>query len=152
LTELKWDLLFEMSGELEGAFDVGATPHGKRRIITARGGTFGGPRLRGKLMPGTTDWQLIRPDGTLEIDARLTLLTDDGQFIYMHYTGIRTGSPDVLQRLANGEAVEPSEYYFRTSPFFEAGTGRYDWLNRIVTVGIGRRTATAVIYIVYTLL
>lgn len=149
---LKVELLFDMTAELGEVQEVGATPHGTRRIIVVQGGTFEGPKLKGTILPGGGDWQLIRPDGTAEIDVRLTLRTDDGHLIYMTYTGIRTGPPEVLQRLARGEAVDPSEYYFRTTPLFEAGAEKYDWLNRIVAIGEGRRAPTVVRYSVYAVL
>jgi hypothetical protein len=78
--------------------------------------------------------------------------TDDVHLIYMSYTGSRTGPPEVLPRLARGEAVDPSEYDFRTTPLFEAGAEKYHWLNRIVAVGVGRRAPTVVRYSVYAIL
>jgi hypothetical protein len=67
------------------------------------------------------------------------LKTDDGALIFMHYRGVRHGSPQVMARIARGELVPPSEYYLRSTPSFETAASKYDWLNRIVAVGVGRR-------------
>jgi hypothetical protein len=82
---------------------------------------------------------LLRPDGVLEQDVRITLKTDDGAFIYVRYAGMRHGPPEVMARLAQGETVDPSEYYFRVAPMFETGAERYAWLNKILAVGVGER-------------
>jgi hypothetical protein len=89
--------------------------------------------------PDGGDWLLMRPDGVLEQDVRITLKTDDGAFIYVRYAGIRYGPPEVMARLAQGETVDPSEYYFRVAPVFETGAERYTWLNKILAVGVGER-------------
>jgi len=54
--------------------NIGAVPHGTRRTALLSGGTFEGPRLRGTLLPdGSADWLLLRADGVLEMDLRVTL-------------------------------------------------------------------------------
>lgn len=96
------------------------------------------PAWRG-ILPDGGDWLILRPDGVLEHDVRITLKTDDGAFIYVRYTGIRHGPPEVMARLAQGETVDPSAYYFRVAPRFETGAERYAWLNNILAVGVGER-------------
>jgi hypothetical protein len=118
---------------------VGATPRGTRRFYPAIGGSFEGPRLRGEVLPDGGDWPLLRPDGVLEQDVRITLKTDDSAFIYVRYAGMRHGPPEVIARLAQGETVDPSEYYFRIAPIFESGAERYLWLNKILAVGVSER-------------
>ncbi len=153
MAELKSELLFESSADLEAAQEIGATPHGTRRIISVTGGSFAGPKLQGEVLPGGGDWLLVRPDGAFELDVRATLRTDDGHLIYTYYRGILHAPPEIMQRMRQGERdIDPSEYYFRTTPVFETGSEQYDWLNRIVSVGIGRRTATGVAYTVYAIL
>ena len=142
------ELLYEVSMDVE-AHDVGPTPGGHRRIVVVKGGRFEGPRLRGDVLPGGGDWILERSDGSRQLDVRITLRTDDGQLIYAAYGGIFHGAPDVMRRILAGEPVEPSEYYFRVSPRFETASERYGWLNRIVAIGVGRRTRTQVAYTVY---
>ena len=124
--------------------ELGATPLGRRRIIPITGGRFWGERLSGRVLPGGADWQVIRPDGVADLDARYTLETGDGALIYIRNKGYRHGPDEVMQRLAAGEAVDPTLYYMRSTPWFETGDARYAWLNRIVCVGVGARRATAV--------
>ena len=153
MAELKSEFLFEMTVELGGMQELGQTPFGTRRIAVVAGGAFEGPRLRGKLVPGAVgDWLLARADGALQLDVRATLEAEDGALIYMTYRGIRHGPAEVLERLARGEAVDPSEYYFRIAPFFETGDERYAWLNRIVAVGVGERRPEGPIYRIYEIL
>jgi hypothetical protein len=80
------------------------------------------------------------------------LETEDGAKIYVTYRGIRHGPAQVMARIARGEHVEPHEYYLRNAMFFETGAAKYDWLNRIIAVGVGRRTPEAAIYEVYEIL
>jgi hypothetical protein len=124
--------------------ELGGTPQGRRRIIYITGGTFSGARLKGRVLPGGADWQVVREDGVAVLDTRYTLETDDGALIYVQNRGIRHGPAEVIQRIANGEAVDPALYYMRSHPTFETGDPRYAWLNKIVCVGSGERLANAV--------
>ena len=124
--------------------ELGDTPLGRRRIIAITGGRFSGARLSGRVLPGGADWQVIRVDGVADLDARYTLETGDGALIYIRNKGYRHGPDEVMQRLAAGEAVDPTLYYMRTTPWFETGDSRYAWLNRIVCVGTGARRAASV--------
>jgi len=99
--------------------ELGPVPHGIRSFVPVTGGDFDGPRLRGRVLPGGGDWLLVRPDGVLELDLRITLETDDRALIYMTFQGLRHGN------------------YFRTLPRFETSTETYAFLNRIVSVGVG---------------
>jgi hypothetical protein len=125
---------------------LGAVPHGTRVIAPIAGGTFEGPQLRGKVLPGGGDWTLLRPDGVLELDLRITLETDDGALIYMTSFGLRHGPPEVLTALARGEPVDPSKYYFRTGIRFETSATQYAFLNRSIAVSSGDRRASGPIY------
>ena len=80
---------------------------------------------------------LLRDDGVLELDLRVTLETDDHALIHMTFQGLRHGPPDVIGALGRGEVIDPASYYFRTLPRFETSTERYSYLNRIITVGVG---------------
>ena len=86
------------------------------------------------------------------IDVRIALKTDDDALIYMQYRGVRHSSPAVAERLVRGEQVDPAEYYFRTSPFFETGSAKYAWINNIVCVAVGERLPSAVRYNVFEIL
>jgi len=144
------ELLYEITMDVE-VQDVGTTPSGQRRIVVVKGGAFAGPTLHGHVLPGGGDWLLGRSDGSRRLDVRITLETDDGALIYAYYGGILHAPPDIFQRLAAGEAVEESAYYFRTAPLFETASPRYAWLNRILAIGYGRRTGTQVAYSVYAI-
>jgi uncharacterized protein DUF3237 len=116
---------------------LGAVPHGTRSIVPVTGGDFEGPRLRGKVLPGGGDWLLLRADGVLELDLRITLETDDHALIDMTFQGLRHGPPDAIAAVGRGETVDPAKYYFRTLPRFETSAATYAFLNRIVSVGFG---------------
>jgi len=124
--------------------ELGDTPLGRRRVIPITGGTFRGEKLAGRVLPGGADWQLVRADGVAELDARYTLETSDRALIYVRNFGYRHGPAEVLQRLAAGEALDPSLYYMRTTPRFETSAERYAWLNRTICVATGVRKAAAV--------
>jgi Protein of unknown function (DUF3237) len=131
---------------------IGAVPHGTRATAPITGGTFEGPRLRGKVLPGGGDWTLLRADGVLELDLRITLETDDGALVHMASFGLRHGPPEVIAALGRGEIVDPTSYYFRTTPRFETGAPRYAFLNRVFTVATGDRRAAGPIYTVEEIL
>ncbi len=153
MTELKSRHLFDLTLTLHPALDLGATPAGARRVVPVSGGKFTGERLRGEVLPHAgADWLLTRADGALTQDVRLALGTDDGAVILMTYRGVRHGPPEVLARMARGEAVPPTEYYFRTAPFFETGAPKYAWLNSIVSVAMGERQPNGVLYRVFEIL
>jgi len=116
---------------------LGTVPHGIRIIVPVTGGDFDGPRLRGRILPGGGDWLLLRPDGVLELDLRITLETDDHALIYTTFQGLRHGPPDVIAALGRGEAVDPASYYFRTLAGFETSAEKYAFMNRIIAVGVG---------------
>ena len=136
---LRSEFLCTLTGFVAPPRDIGTTPRGMRRYFPAIGGSFAGPRLRGEVLPDGGDWLLLRPDGVLEQEVRMTRKTDDGAFISVRYTGMRHGPPEVMARLAQGEPVDPSAYYFRVAPQFETGAERYAWLNTILAVGVGER-------------
>ena len=89
------------------------------------GGEFSGPDIRGKVLPGGADWQLIRDDGVSELEARYTLSTDDGATIHVRNLALRHGPADVMEALTAGQAVGPGSYYFRGTTFFETTDTRY---------------------------
>ena len=142
-------ILYTSIIEVETPLLVGHSPYGERRIIHIRGGAFSGPRLFGRVLPGGADWQIIRGDGIVEVEARYTLKTHDGALIYVCNWGLRHGPEEVMKRLVSGEEVDPSEYYFRTTPIFETGAPGYKWLNGIVAIAAGERRAKEVIITVY---
>ncbi len=115
---------------------VGSTPHGVLSIFPVIGGSFEGERLRGRVLPGGADWATARPDGTFELDLRVTLETDDGALIHMTFTGIR----------------DDANQYFRTLPLFETAAPKYAFLNRLLAVGIGEIRADGPVHTIEEIL
>ena len=142
-------LLFEVRAALDAAVVVGETPVGLKRVVPILGGTFSGPEMRGTIVPGGADWQYVRPDGVTVVEARYLLRTDDEVLIEVHNRGIRHGPAETMKRLAAGESVDPSEYYFRAAPVLTAPAGKYEWLNRNLFVCTGARYATAITLWIY---
>ena len=145
------ELVAELSATVDPPVDVGPTPRGQHRIIPITGGTFSGPKLKGKILPGGADWQFIHDDGLTEIEARYTLETSDGVRIPVLSKGVRHGPKEVLARLAAGQNVDPSEYYFRTSMSFQPPKGAYEWMERSVFVAVGERYKDRVLIRVWRL-
>jgi hypothetical protein len=129
----------DIEADVSAIRDLGLTPHGRRRIVPIVGGTVKGPRLDAFILPGGADWQHVRSDGVVELVARYSILTRDGVEIAVVNRGLRRAAPEVMERMARGEAVDPALVYCRTTPQFEAPDGRYDWLNRSVFVGSAAR-------------
>lgn len=141
--------LMTLQVAVAGTQKVGNVPYGARVIAPIPSGSFVGPRLRGRVLPGGGDWTLLRSDGVLELDLRLTLETDDGALIHLTSFGLRYGPPEVLAALARGDVVEPSAYYFRTTPRFETAHPKYSFLNRLLAVATGNRRPEGPIYTIF---
>lgn len=149
---LKSAFLATLRVELGETHFLGDTPAGWRRIDVFRGGTLVGPRINARILSGGSDSLLRRRDGAMQPDVRLTVQTDDGAIIHIAYRGVRHGPAEVMERIARGEQVPPDQYYLRNAPFFETGAARYDWLNRIVAVGVGRRDPDCAVYDIHEIL
>jgi len=141
--------IFSIRAELEAITNLGRTPYGERRMIGIIGGSVNGPKLKGRVLPGGADWQIIRGDGAADIKARYTIETDAGALIMVTSEGLRHGPPEVIERLARGDNVDPALYYFRTAMRFETSDPAVDWLNRILALARGQREARAVRLDVY---
>lgn len=139
------EFAFEVLVEVADPTVIGALPNGTRRIVEILGGSFKGPGIKGRVLPGGADWQIIRADGFTDIDARYTLETDEGQLIYVSNIGIRHAPPDVVKRLNAGEVVDQSQIYFRAIPKFETGASELEWLMKSVFVATGERYPNGVI-------
>ena len=140
------EFAFEVRAQVADPLVVGELPNGTRRIIDILGGTVEGPDISGTILPGGADWQMIRrEDGFTDIDARYTIETDTGSFIYVTNIGIRHAPPDVMRRLNAGETVDQSEIYFRAIPKFETGDPDLEWLMRSIFVSTGERYPNGVI-------
>jgi Protein of unknown function (DUF3237) len=130
---------FEIDVQVATPLDFGVTQSGHRRVVAIRGGRVSGPRLQGRVLEAGGDWQILRPDGTADLDARYTIQADDGALIYVINRGIRHGPAEVLARLNQGEHVDPASYYFRSAATFETSAPEHAWLTRAVIIGVGER-------------
>ena len=152
IAELRYRPLFAFQIQVKGLSVIGATPGYDRRIGEITGGQFEGERLRGRILSGGSDWQSLRADGATTLNVRLVMETDDNVLIGVSYLGVRHGPKEVLDRIARGEKVSPSEYYMRATPYYETASEKYGWLNRVVSVAYGHRMAGGAIYQVFEIL
>src|SRR4029450_6016246 len=102
MPEINTEFLFTVALEIQVS-NLGDTPYG-RRIFHFDAGTFEGPKLKGRVLPGGGGWSLIRRDDVMEVDVRLTLETDDNHQIYTAWKGLRHGPKEVMDRLYRGES------------------------------------------------
>ena len=136
--------IFSVRCELANILDLGPATFGHRRVVNLLGGTVSGAKLNGRILPGGADWQIMAQDGGLDIHARYTIESDAGALIHVDSRGVRHGPHDVLARLARGEDVDSSLYYFRTAMRFETAHPSADWMNRILALAKGAREKNAV--------
>ena len=150
LPEPRLTKVYRLEATLGDPQNVGEIPGGRRRIVPLTGGTFTGPEISGRLVPGASaDWQTVLPDGTALGDIRYTLQTDAGALLYVQSRSIRHGSADVLARLGRGEDVDASEYTFRTATQIETAAPELEWLRKGIFISVGGRQPGAVVYETY---
>jgi hypothetical protein len=128
---------------------LGAAPLGERRYVPLLGGQVRGPELNGRIEPGGVDWQILRADGVLEIAAHYVIRTDDGALVEVDSSGLRHGPPEVMARLARGEVVPGSDYFFRTLVRLSTGAPAWQHLNRVMALALGQREAARVVLDLY---
>ena len=148
----KLEFAFELHAEVGKPDEVGAVPGGTRRVIPVLGGTFNGPGLKGKILPGGADHQLLQSDGFTQLEARYIIQTEQGEMIYVTNRGMRHGPADVLQRLNAGERVDPNLIYFRTAATLDTPAPRLQWMARSIFVCVGERYPTEVVVRFYRVL
>ena len=129
--------LIQLNLSVGAPVEIGAIDGIVRRYIPIEGGTVSGA-YRGTVLPGGADWQIVRRDGSLDLDAHYVLELMEGR-VEVESRGIRTASPAVLAILASGEVVDPSHYYFRTFIRFRTASERLSRLNRILAIARGER-------------
>ena len=135
---------FTLRVDLDAPIELGQGRAGRRRIIPIIGGTALGPDIKGDVLNVGADWQTIHADGAAHLDTRYAVKTGDGAIIEIVNIGTRHGPPDVIEKLAAGEDVDPSTYYMRTSARLETGAPQYAWVNHMLFVCAGIRRASAV--------
>lgn len=128
--------------------DHGVTRAGHRRVVPIASGRISG-MFDAEILPGGADWQIVRPDGSIEIDTRYSARTPDGEYVHLRTSGVRSGPPDVLEALLRGEAVDPAQYYFRVTVRLETSAPRLAILERSLFVASAIREANRVAYTAY---
>lgn len=118
------EFVFEIEAEISPAVVMGETVDGRRQSIPITGGSFSGEGIRGEVLPGGADYQVVRADGVVSIEAVYMIRTDDGALINVVNKGL----------INNNVEGDPEARYFRAAPQFTAPIGPYDWLNKHIFV------------------
>lgn len=141
-----------------GLIAIGASPFGDMRMGYITGGRIYGPNINGDVLPGGGNWsrggRLGEDSSVGTFDARAVWKMDDGELVYVTYTG-RTNIPDAVRATFADPSVPdagPSEYYLRIAPVFETKSEKYGWLNGVLAIGVGERTDFGVRHIFHQVL
>jgi hypothetical protein len=143
--------VFTITAHIAEVVSAGEIGHGVRRIVPIIGGEVRG-EVNGKVCAFGADFQIIRPNELIELEAKYALETDDGAIIYVENKGIRFGPVELLQKLKRNEPVDPKLIYCRSSPKFETGHERYRWLMEHLFVASIARHARRVVIDVHEVL
>jgi hypothetical protein len=149
---LETKYVFTVTANIGGVTSAGDIGSGVRRIIPITGGEVKGEGINGKVCAFGADFQIIRPNELIELEARYAFETDDGAVVYVENKGLRFGPVDLLQKLKRGEPVDPKLIYFRTVPRFETGAAKYRWLMEHIFVASAARHADRVVIDVHQVL
>jgi hypothetical protein len=144
--------VFTITAYVSGVTSAGETGVGERRIVPIVGGEVKGKDIQGKVCALGADFQIVRADTSIELEAKYAIETDDGAVIYVDNRGIRRGPLELIQKLNRGEAVDPALIYFRTVPRFETGATKYRWLMQSLFVGSAARRTDRVVIDVHQVL
>lgn len=129
--------------------EVGQTGFGQRRLIPILGGAAQASAERGgwqaRVMPGGADFQLVIAGRSAQLDARYVLETDGGDRIFVVNHAMRSGPPELIEKLARGEPVDPALIYFRCVPTFEVAAPSLAWLAERIFLGTGARHPSQVV-------
>ena len=148
----KFEFLMNLAVDVGEIVSMGSAPLGERRVVSILGGTFEGSGMRGEVLSGGADWQIVRADGVLDIDASYVLKEQGGGLVRVISQGYRYGPPEVMAAMARGEDLDPSSYFFRAILRFETGASYLASLNRTIAVATAERKARQVLLSAYTLL
>jgi len=144
--------VFTITARIGGVISAGDIGTGVRRIIPITGGDVKGKDVNGKVCAFGADFQIVRPNELIDLEAKYAIETDDGAVIYVENRGIRFGPVELVKRHNRGEAVDPSLIYFRTVPKFETGNAKYRWLMESLFIGSAARHADRVVIDVHQVL
>jgi hypothetical protein len=144
--------VFTITARIGDVTIAGETGHGVRRIIPILGGEVRGERVNGTVCAFGADFQIIRPNELIDLEAKYAFETGDGATVYVENKGIRFGPVELLQKLKRNEPVDPKLIYFRTVPRFETGHENYRWLMENLFIGSAARHADRVVIDVHQVL
>jgi Protein of unknown function (DUF3237) len=148
----KFEFLMRLAVDTGEIVSMGQAPLGERRVVSITGGTFEGSGMSGEVLSGGADWQIVRADGVLDIDASYVLKEQGGGLVRVISQGYRYGPPEVMAAMARGEDLDPSSYFFRAILRFETGAPYLDSLNRTIAVATAERKARQVLLSAYRML
>jgi Protein of unknown function (DUF3237) len=143
------DLKVLVDRPIEAGQVVGLNSRGKRRIIPIIGGSVSGPKLNGKIMAAGADFQIVVSDTSADLDARYMIELDSGEHIFVQNHALRRGSAENIAKLVRGEAVNPTEIYFRCVPTFEVSSPSLQWMTESLFLGTGARFPDHVLISIY---
>jgi len=122
--DFKTEFMWEAKVKIANMITVGESKRGVRRVIPITGGTFTGHQIKGEVLSGGEDWQLVRPDGDTELNARYLLKTDDGFVI------------QVINNALIHIDTKTKAFYCKSVLDLEAPTNSpYDYLNHAIFIG-----------------
>src|ERR1700754_3708103 len=150
--QLSTKYVFTITAHIADVTTAGDIGSGIRRIIPITGGEVKGEGINGKVCPFGADFQIIRPNELIELEAKYAFETDDGAVVYVENKAIRFGPIELLQKLKRGEPVDPELIYFRTVPRFETGSEKYRWLMQNLFVASAARHPDRVVIDVHQVL
>lgn len=136
--KLESEFLYKITLSLDKPIDTGKSPFGTRIAYPIVGGTFEGPKMKGKVKPVGEDWLMKVDETTNKLDVRLVLETEDGQLIACTYPGIVHNNEDKTS-------------YWRITPTFQTSSKKYEWLNYVLAVGKGNFENGSVTYEVFAI-
>jgi hypothetical protein len=151
MVDIETKPLFTM--QVRGALQpLGMTHGAERRVVAITECTIQGDRVKGKVLPGGSDWLTLEPDGALLLDCRMVLQTEDNALIGITYRGLRHGPPEEMAKQSRGEAFDTNAFYHRVALQFDTDAAQYKWMNRILAIGKARRLAVGAVYEVFEIL
>ena len=149
---IKTRYVFTITAHVDAVTLAGDVGFGVRRIIPITGGEVRGEKVNGKVLALGADFQFVRPNQLIELEAKYAFETDDGATVYVENKGIRFGPAELLEKLKRGEMVDPALIYCRTVPRFETGAENYRWLMESIFVGSAARHPDRVVIDVFMVL
>ncbi|OJJ37919.1 hypothetical protein ASPWEDRAFT_171371 [Aspergillus wentii DTO 134E9] len=143
--------LFSLRCAVAAPIEIGNGPYGRRRCVPIESGTVRGEYINGEVVPGGADFMLVEDDQTTHVNTNYVIKSDDGAYLYIRTEGTRSGPPEVLKALMEGDGVDPNSYWFHLHIKIETGHEKYRWMNNRVIVGRATRAKGEVAYDAYFL-